>query len=238
MHSSILLTLAAAAVTTAIPHPQKWGDWGSGGDGGGDLPPVSSEALQALISEDDLLAGASELQAIADANGGNRVFGGPGHQATVDFLFDTLNETGYYDVFLQEFVALYSGGPSELTVNGEEIDALIMTYTASGDVSGPLVLVDNLGCEEGDFPPEVEGAIALISRGECPFGQKATNAFTVGAAGAVIYNNEPGALAGTLGGAGVRLLSIKITFLRYLANGCHRTIHQPLASRMSTAKPL
>lgn len=202
MHN-LLLTLAAAAVTSATPHPQKWGDWGAGG---GKLPPVSSEELQALISADELYSGSAQLQAFADANGGNRVFGGPGHQATVDFLFEVLDQTGYYDVSLQEFVAPYSGGPAELTVDGEEIDADIMTYTASGEASGALILVENLGCDASDFPPEVEGAIALISRGDCTFGVKSANAFTAGAAGTVIYNSEPGFLSGTLGGPGVGLL--------------------------------
>lgn len=43
------------------------------------------------------------------------------------------------------------------------------------------------------------GNIALISRGVCPFGNKSALAGVAGAAGAIIYNNVPGPLAGTLG---------------------------------------
>jgi Zn-dependent M28 family amino/carboxypeptidase len=183
------------AATCALVHatPQ----YGSGG-----LPPVSSESLQALISEDGLFSGSSQLQSFADANGGTRVFGSPGHNATVNFLFDVLDSTGYFDVTLQPFVALFSGGDASLTANGDDVPVELMTYTPNGSGSGPLVAVNNLGCNTTDFPPETAGAVALISRGTCPFATKAANAFTAGAIGAAIYNNAPGTLSGTLGGTG------------------------------------
>lgn len=191
---SLFLLAVAALVANASPRPQKgWGDWAN-------LPPVSSDALQALISADELYSGSAQLQAFADASDGNRVFGGPGHNATVNFLYDVLSSTGYYDVSFQEFVALYSGGSASFTANGEETPVELMTYTPNGEGSGPLVAVDNLGCEPTDFPPEVEGAIALVSRGECTFSIKASNAFTAGAIGCVIYDNGPStSLVGTLG---------------------------------------
>lgn len=54
--------------------------------------------------------------------------------------------------------------------------------------------------QQADFPPEVTGSVALISRGTCPFGQKSALAGAAGADAALIYDNidEP-ALAGTLG---------------------------------------
>lgn len=63
---------------------------------------------------------------------------------------------------------------------------------------GPLALVSNVGCSESDYP-DLTGKIALISRGECPFGNKSALAGRAGALAAVIYNNEKGALGGTLG---------------------------------------
>jgi aminopeptidase Y len=54
-------------------------------------------------------------------------------------------------------------------------------------------------CESTDFGAFPAGNIALISRGGCTFGSKATNAFNAGAVGVVIYNNAPGAINGTLG---------------------------------------
>jgi PA domain len=191
MRTPFVLLVATAFVAAA---PQ-WGDWH-----GKPLPPVSSEALQSLVSVDELVAGAAQLQAFADAHEGTRVMGGPGHNDTVNWLYGVLSSTGYYDVSFQEFVALYSGGSASFTANGEETPVELMTYTPNGEGSGPLVAVNNLGCEPTDFPAEVEGAIALVSRGECTFSIKASNAFTAGAIGCVIYDNRPSrSLVGTLG---------------------------------------
>ncbi len=55
------------------------------------------------------------------------------------------------------------------------------------------------GCEAADFAGFPAGNIALISRGACTFAIKATNAFSAGASGVIIYNNAPGVLNGTLG---------------------------------------
>ncbi|KIW68735.1 hypothetical protein PV04_04659 [Phialophora macrospora] len=182
MRSFSLPVLAALAAPCAATWPK--------------LPPVTSEALQALISLDQLTSGAQQLQAIADAAGGNRVFGSKGHNDTVFFLYDTLLATGYYDVDLQEFVELFSGGTASLTANGEVVEADLFTYDSSGSASAPLVAVSNLGCETADYPPEAANAVVLVSRGECTFAQKALNAAAAGALGAVIYNNVPGAISG------------------------------------------
>lgn len=164
---------------------------------------VTSEELQALIYLDDLRAGAQTLQDFAYAYPErNRVFGGQAHNDTVNFLAQTLEQTGYYDVEVQPFVELYSGGSSSLAINGVETNQTLLTYTPSGTVNATLVAVNNLGCEAADFPPEVADQIAFISRGECPFSQKSTNAAAAGALAAVIYNNVEGSLAGTLGGTG------------------------------------
>ncbi|RYP34701.1 hypothetical protein DL767_004147 [Monosporascus sp. MG133] len=167
-------------------------------------PLVSSKKLQKLITLEDLLAGSQKLQDIADAHGGNRAFGGGGHNATVDYLYDTLAALdGYYDVVKQPFTELYFAGSATMSANGVAYDADTMTYTPSSTVEGaPLVAVANLGCDAADFPAGVEGNAALISRGVCPFSQKATNAKAAGAVAALIYNNVPGAISGTLGGPG------------------------------------
>lgn len=53
---------------------------------------------------------------------------------------------------------------------------------------------------------DLNGKIALIKRGEFSFEEKATNAITSGATGAIIFNNVPGELeSGTLGEANVTI---------------------------------
>ncbi|KAF2473622.1 Zn-dependent exopeptidase [Lindgomyces ingoldianus] len=165
-------------------------------------PLVSSNALQELITLEELLAGSQKLQDIADANGGNRAFGGAGHNATVDYLYTTLMALDYFDVTKHAFVELFSGGFTTLSAAGVKYNPGLMTYTPSGKINAPLVNISNLGCAISDFPARVTGNIALISRGECPFTQKAANAKTAGAAAAVVYNNQAGQLSGTLGGVG------------------------------------
>lgn len=168
-----------------------------------DAPLVGSEELQALISLDELRSGAQQLQDFAYAYPDrNRVFGGQAHNDTVNFLAEVLEQTGYYDVEIQPFVELYSGGNSTLSINGQKTNQTLFTYTPSGRVNASVVAVNNVGCDAADFPPEVADNIALISRGTCPFSQKSTNAAAAGALAAIVYNNVDGSLAGTLGGLG------------------------------------
>ncbi|KAJ3549268.1 hypothetical protein NM208_g587 [Fusarium decemcellulare] len=120
-------------------------------------PLVDSKKLQKLINIDGLIAGSQKLQDFADANGGNRAFGSSGHNATVDWLYDTLKATGYYDVVKQPFTEIYAQGTAALKVDGEDVAANIMTYTPAGTASGPLVKVANLGCDAEDYPAEAKG---------------------------------------------------------------------------------
>ncbi|VUC29781.1 unnamed protein product [Clonostachys rosea] len=172
-------------------------------------PYVTSEKLQELITLEDLLSAAQKLQDIADANGGNRAFGGGGHNATVDWLYDTLTALDYFDVVKQPFTELFHTAWGTLSIDGAKVESMsTMTYTPGGTVSAPLVLVSNLGCSVDDFPAEVEGKVAFISRGTCSFSQKSLNAKSAGAAAAVVYNNEPGPIAGTLGTPGLDYVPI------------------------------
>lgn len=175
------------------------------GKGGGHTPPkplVSSKTLQADVSLKALRSHAEKLQSIATANGGNRVFGSAGHNSTVDWIYNTIKATGHYNVYKQPFTEIYSEGSSSLSVNGEDINSIIMTYSPSGTATGAeIVPVSNLGCTADDYPADVAGKIALIKRGECNFGAKSLNAHAAGAVGALIYNNIEGTITGTLGEA-------------------------------------
>lgn len=163
-------------------------------------PYVTSEALQEATTLEDLLAGSQKLQDIADANGGNRAFGGGGHNATVDWLYETLDSLDYYDVVKQPFTELFHVASGSLTVGGVAVaSALTMTYTPGGSASVPFVAIPNLGCDAADYSSAVAGNIALISRGVCSFGAKSLAAKAAGAAGVVVYNNVAGPISATLG---------------------------------------
>ena len=72
-----------------------------------------------------------------------------------------------------------------------------MYLTAMGEATGGLAHVD-LALEE-DIPSEgLDGKIALVRRGEIRFEEKIRRVSEAGAAGALVYNNEPGLFSGRL----------------------------------------
>lgn len=74
------------------------------------------------------------------------MFGGPGHNATVNYLYDTVTALDYYDVQFQPFFELYTDGNASMKVNGVDQGAKVLTYSPSGKFSEALVPVANLGC--------------------------------------------------------------------------------------------
>ncbi|KAI4225779.1 MAG: hypothetical protein L6R36_003665 [Xanthoria steineri] len=168
------------------------------------LPLVQSNLLRRVLLRSNLLAKSKILEGFAYATPErNRVFGGPGHNATVNYIYDQIAALGdYYDVEFQPFVELYTAGNATLKVEGVDQKAGLFTYSPSGKFTEPLILVANNGCVAADYPATLTGNIALISRGTCEFGLKSALAGAAGAVAAVIYDNidEP-SLAGTLGAA-------------------------------------
>ncbi|KAF1350571.1 hypothetical protein EJ07DRAFT_184015 [Lizonia empirigonia] len=167
---------------------------------------VNQKDLIKDVKLKNLIKGSEKLQRIADKYGGNRAFGGGGHNATTEWLYDSLKKygDGYWEVYKQPFTELFTAATVKLTVAGAEVKADYLTYGPSADnVKGNLVKVSNIGCDAADYPAGVSNNIALISRGICTFAIKAAAAKAAGAAGAIIYNNVPSQpLSGTLGGDG------------------------------------
>lgn len=167
-------------------------------------PLVETEALQAYITEAGLAARVDKLfthalKGVKKYGHPTRVIGSAGHYATLGDIESSIRKLGpYYNVTKQHFHAP-SGAifNSSLTVDGvlvEDAKAFDLTPPTlhRQPVTAPLVLVSNQGCDLADFPAEVNGSIALISRGICAFGSKSELAGQAGAVGAVIYNDKPG----------------------------------------------
>ncbi|CEP64188.1 aminopeptidase Y LALA0_S10e04456g [Lachancea lanzarotensis] len=135
-----------------------------------------------------------------------RVIGSAGHWNTIRYIlrqFDDLRD--YYEISTQSFKAL-SGKVLSYNLN----------YTSGGKVPtsqafslsppvkpfiGKLVEIPNLGCSDADFEAldVSKGSIALIERGECPFGKKSDLAGKHGFKAAVIYDNNPKSTEGVSG---------------------------------------
>jgi len=191
---SLLLSLSAAPALAGVE----------------DCPTRSNNTFNKLL-ECVTLGGVRQhqaaLQAIADANGGYRLSGTSGYDASVDYVSDELVEAGYAVTVqpfqLQTFIQLSPALLEQVApAPAGPIDNSIMTYSGSGDVTAAVSTVNDMrGCNATDFAGFPAGNIALIIRGTCTFATKATNAFNAGASGVIIYNNVPGPFSGTLGTA-------------------------------------
>ncbi|KAH8155513.1 uncharacterized protein LAJ45_00523 [Morchella importuna] len=162
---------------------------------------VQSNQLRRDLMRSALLEHAKKLQEFAEVTPEiTRVAGSRGHNLTVDYIYDTLVKTGYYDVELQPFTYVFSEGNVTISAAGTSYESQYFQYAPGGTVEAPLISVSNFGCDAADFPTTVSGNIALVSRGTCEFGLKVALAGAAGAKGIIIYNNVLGPVGGgTLG---------------------------------------
>lgn len=165
-----------------------------------------ASALKGKVTTDAMMAHLSKLQDIANANNGTRAVGTPGYEASVDYVVNTLRDSGF-DVQTPEFSArVFHAEKPELTVGGRPVEARALDFslgTPPGGVSGPLVAApaNSLGCaaaDYGDLP--VRGEVVLVDRGTCPFAQKEDAAAQRGAVAMIIADNvDEEQMGGTLG---------------------------------------
>ena len=131
------------------------------------------------------------LQAIADEHGGIRFAGTTGYEASVDYAADALSELGF-DVETPEvdFAGFAEVPGTTLEVGTmafsgpDELHALI--YSASGDVTGPVQLLEESGCDAEHFGSVEPGAIVLTVEGGCFRRQQALNATEAGVAALLV----------------------------------------------------
>ncbi len=187
---------------------------------GCDEPQGAVEELLECVTLEGVRRHLLAFQDIADANGGTRASGTPGYDASAEYVADEARRAGL-DVTTQDvefpFFELNSAAFAQVTPTSityaDGTDFATATFSGSGDVTGTAVPVDVVlpptggstsGCEATDFAGFPPGAVALMQRGTCEFGVKATNAAAAGAAGAVIFNegdapDRTGVVEGTLG---------------------------------------
>jgi Zn-dependent M28 family amino/carboxypeptidase len=151
-----------------------------------------------------------KLNDIAYANGGNRAFGYPGYDASVDFIYGQVSKLKGFSAWKQDFPALFTNTTAaDVTVDGESFRTVALTYTPSTPEEGivrELVLAPEgeAGCFVENYEGiDAEGKIVLVERGRCPdqttFAGKVKPAAAAGAAAVVLYNSDPAKLtAGSL----------------------------------------
>ncbi|MFI5986320.1 M28 family metallopeptidase [Streptomyces sp. NPDC051555] len=142
----------------------------------------------------------AKFQQIADANGGNRAAGSPGHAASAAYVHDTLKKAGY-QVSYQDFDIFEAHTRTERTTvlgaDTRELATAAFTFTKStpaGGLVAPLALArvdETPGCDAADYPAGAfAGKIALVKRGSCTFVEKQKAAAAAGAIGVIVYNHS------------------------------------------------
>lgn len=145
------------------------------------------------------------LERIADANGGNRASGTPGYDASVDYVAGVLRRAGY-DVQTPSFDSrTFSVQSERLTVAGAPVPAQALAFspaTPPAGITAPLAVLPadpTPGCDATDFARIPRGAVVLVQRGVCPFGQKSQLAGAAGAAAVIVANTDDTPVEATLG---------------------------------------
>jgi Zn-dependent M28 family amino/carboxypeptidase len=146
--------------------------------------------LLAPIPVDNVLGHLTAFQAIADSNGGSRVAGQPGHDASARYVASRLREAGY-TVDLQPFTFDFYReiAPAALEGRSRFRGVSAMRFSGSGDVTARPQRA-GLGCAAGDYRRFVKGRIAVVERGSCAFAVKAREAVAAGAAALVVVNQK------------------------------------------------
>lgn len=163
-----------------------------------EAPPGTAyaEQLKSKVAVDAMMGHLQRLQDIADQNGGTRVVGSPGFDASVDYVAATLRDKGF-DVTTPEFtMSVFNVARESLSVNGAPVEAHTIDFSGSsppGGATGRLVVAptdDDPGCTASDYDGiDVSDAVVLVDRGTCFLFEKAVAATERGAVALIVAND-------------------------------------------------
>ncbi|HEX7225961.1 MAG TPA: M20/M25/M40 family metallo-hydrolase [Candidatus Limnocylindria bacterium] len=154
-------------------------------------PSAEAPARVTTVDEASIGEHLDALQAIADSNDGVRTVGTSGYDASVDYVAATMGDLGFAvevpDVAYTGFREL-PGATVEVggATWGAPDDLHALIYSAGGNVSGPVVMLDESGCAGEDFAAVAEGSIAVTTRGGCFRRDQALNAVEAGVAALIV----------------------------------------------------
>ena len=179
--------------------------------------PTDTTALRNAVTVDAIMEHERAFQNIADSNGGTRVSGTPGYDASAAYVEGKLRAAGFgverqafdYPFFQVLSPTTFSQTAPTPKPYKEGTDFNLMGYSGSANVVDAQVVPTNdiqippgstansstSGCQASDFVPasETEPQVALIQRGGCLFRPKALNAQAAGYDAAIIFNEgQPG----------------------------------------------
>lgn len=156
-----------------------------------------------------LLNTLQSLNKIAVDNNGNRAFGFPGFNASINYILERMRcFDDHFDTVIQPFTHLFSitRNISLTGPDGENVEVISLHYNQAtalpGGVTAPLAAlpVDDergSGCFDDQWVDDVTGKIVLVKRGKCQFADKLKLAKDKGALAAIIWNNDPSQKGGS-----------------------------------------
>jgi Zn-dependent M28 family amino/carboxypeptidase len=153
--------------------------------------PSGSEEAAFETDLDRIRSDLEALQAIADASGGVRAAGTPGYEASVDLVVAELEEAGFaVETPSVEFTGFRELPGATLEVDDrtfaapDELHALI--YSPGGEVTGPVAVLDESGCEAEHFDGVADGSLVMTTVGGCFRRDQAINAAGAGASALIV----------------------------------------------------
>lgn len=159
---------------------------------------IDAEKLESLIEASALEGWSQKLYEAADASTPlvghpTRAIGTPGHNASLDLILGTLRELeDFYTFDMQPFFATeYTlHGFETRNANGAIVESQPLYMSPPGNVTNaPVAFVEDFGCLPSDYN-DVEGCVAIVKRGKCPFGEKSEIAGLSGVLALLIYDPE------------------------------------------------
>ncbi|KAK8875234.1 peptidase family M28 [Apiospora arundinis] len=168
---------------------------------------VESEKLQADMKTEGLMSHLEELNKIALAHGGNRAFGLPGYDASVDYVYGLVSQYPGAKAWKQDLPGLYNSVESiEFKVGDNSMYVYGLTYSPSTSKEGltaQLVLGPEgaAACDAANYAGlDVKDKIVLVQRFRCPTGGtlagRVKPAKAAGAAAVIVYNDTPAKVTG------------------------------------------
>ncbi len=216
------------------------------GSGGRSIEPVEQfPDLAFTVDPSRIERHLDALMAVAIANDGVRTVGTPGYEASVDYAASELRDLGFRvetpEVPFPTFRET-PGGRLEIGARTyaapDDLHALI--YSASGDVSAPIHLLDRSGCDRTDFDGFPDGSIAVTSVGGCLRRTQVMNAEAAGAPAIIMVypNRGPGQiLRPTLispNGIDIPAVSVSDAVGRALDGADGRDVHLVIATERAS----
>ncbi|EGR45765.1 uncharacterized protein TRIREDRAFT_81087 [Trichoderma reesei QM6a] len=173
---------------------------------------LSPDAIEKDIEEKNLQNVLWNLNHIAENNGGNRAFGLPGYNASLDFVLERVQTrfASEFDTYVQKFTHLFESTRSISVTGpeGENVYVITLQYNTATPLPGGITaeLIDTpvddargSACFEDQWAGiDATGKIALVRRGVCAIADKLKLAKAHGALAVILYNNVPG---DSIGGA-------------------------------------